>query len=62
MAVAGIPRCSWIRTGPNGDKAPDAGARPGAFAAPAARQEYVYYPSINFRVVELAGPSDIVTE
>ncbi|HMF20815.1 MAG TPA: hypothetical protein VKG24_01635, partial [Pseudolabrys sp.] len=37
--------------------APDAGARPGAFAVPAARQEYVYYPSINFRVVELGGPS-----
>jgi hypothetical protein len=37
--------------------APDAGARPGAFAVPAAQQEYVYYPSINFRVVELAGPS-----
>ena len=35
----------------------DAGARPGAFAVPAARQEYVYYPSINFCVVELAGPS-----
>jgi hypothetical protein len=34
----------------------DNGARPGAFAVPAARQEYVYYPSIDFRVIELAGP------
>jgi hypothetical protein len=41
--------------GPNQAKGADAGARPGAFSAPAALQEYVYYPSINFRVVELAG-------
>jgi hypothetical protein len=43
--------------GPNGGKTPDFGARPGAFAAPATRQEYIYYPSINFRIVELAGQS-----
>jgi hypothetical protein len=42
--------------GPHGGMGADNGARPGAFAVPAARQEYVYYPSINFRVVELAGP------
>jgi len=35
----------------------DAGARPGAFAVPAAQKEYVYYPSINFRVAELWGPA-----
>jgi hypothetical protein len=43
--------------GPEGGMGADAGARPGAFAVPAAQKEYVYYPSINFRVVELWEPS-----
>jgi hypothetical protein len=48
--------------GPGGDKAPDASARPGAFAVPAARLEFVYYPSISFHVVELAGPQVQIIE
>jgi hypothetical protein len=35
----------------------DAGARPGAFVVPAARSEFVCYPSINFHVVQLSGLS-----
>jgi len=43
--------------GPEAGMGADAGARPGAFAVPAAQKEYVYYPSINFRVAELWGPA-----
>ena len=48
--------------GTNAPNAPDAGARPGAFAAATVRQEYVFFPSINFRITALAGPYIPVNE
>jgi hypothetical protein len=49
-------------SGANAGESPDAGATPGAFAAPAVGQEFVFFPSVNFNITALAAPYTPVIE